>query len=194
MQNCGLDAIINDDIIGGTIMFSACIVAALTGFCGALWAVFAGIDNWFWGVGLPCSLVGFVLGVITFNVIESAVLSIYVCFAEDPDALYYNDRVLYEKLTDAQEMGVIADIDSESSTESDDTSLGDYTTSEDEEDMRDKDNFDDLTPEQLAEISSDDEEQGLLDDDEKKKKKKWYQRVGSAAAGAASGVVGFFTG
>ena len=91
-------------------------------------------------------------------------------------------------------MGVIADIDSESSTESDDTSLGDYTTSEDEEDMRDKDNFDDLTPEQLAEISSDDEEQGLLDDDEKKKKKKWYQRVGSAAAGAASGVVGFFTG
>ena len=54
--------------------------------------------------------------------------------------------------------------------------------------------IDDLTPEQLAEISSDDEEQGLLDDDEKKKKKKWYQRVGSAAAGAASGVVGFFTG
>ncbi len=67
MQNCGLDAIINDDIIGGTIMFSACIVAALTGFCGALWAVFAGIDNWFWGVGLPCSLVGFVLGVITLH-------------------------------------------------------------------------------------------------------------------------------
>ena len=94
--------------------------------------------------------------------VESAVL-IYVCFAEDPDALYYNDRDLYEKLTDAQEMGVIADIDSESSTESDDTSLGDFTTSEDEEDMQDKDNFDDLTPEQLAEISSDDEEQGLLD-------------------------------
>ena len=80
MQNCGLDAIINDDIIGGTIMFSACIVAALTGFCGALWAVFAGIDNWFWGVGLLYSLVGFVLGVITFNVIESAVLSIYIMF------------------------------------------------------------------------------------------------------------------
>ncbi len=194
MQNCGLDAIINDDIIGGTIMFSACIVAALTGFCGALWAVFTGIDNWFWGVGFPCSLVGFVLGVLTFNVVESAVLSIYVCFAEDPDALYYNDRGLYEKLTDAQEMGVIADIDSESSTESDDTSLGDFTTSEDEEEMRNRDNFDDLTPEQLAEISSDDEEQGLLDDDEKKKKKKWYQRVGGAAAGAVSGVVGFFTG
>ena len=148
IQNCGLDAIINDDIIGGTIMFSACIVAALTGFCGAFWAVHSGIENWFWGVGFPCSLVGFVLGVVTFNVVESAVLSIYVCFAEDPDALYYNDRDLYEKLTDAQEMGVLADIDSESSTESDDTSLGDFTTSEDEEDMLDKDNFDDLTPEQ----------------------------------------------
>ena len=109
--------------------------------------------------------------------------------------MYYNDRVLYRKLTDAQEMGVIADIDSESGTESDDASWVIIQHPEDEEDMRDKDNFDDLTPEQVArEISSDDEEQGLLDDDEKKKKKKWYQRVGSAAAGAASGVVGFFTG
>ena len=145
------------------------------------------------GVGFPCALVGFVLGVVTFNVVESAVLSIYVCFAEDPDALYYNDRDLYEKLTDAQEMGVLADIDSDSSTESDDTSLGDFTTSEDEEDMLDKDNFDDLTPEQLAEISSDDEEQGLLDEDEKKKKKKkWYQRVGGAVGGAVGGIVGLF--
>ena len=193
IQNCGLDAIINDDIIGGTIMFSACIVAALTGFCGAFWAVHSGIENWFWGVGFPCALVGFVLGVVTFNVVESAVLSIYVCFAEDPDALYYNDRDLYEKLTDAQEMGVLADIDSDSSTESDDTSLGDFTTSEDEEDMLDKDNFDDLTPEQLAEISSDDEEQGLLDEDEKKKKKKWYQRVGGAVGSAVGGIVGFFS-
>ena len=117
-------------------------------------------------MGFPCSLVGFVLGVVTFNVVESAVLSIYVCFAEDPDALYYNDRDLYEKLT----------------------SLGDFTTSEDEEDMLDKDNFDDLTPEQLAEISSDDEEQGLLDEDEKKKKK-WYQRVGGAVGGAVGGIV-----
>ena len=159
---------------------------------GRFWAVHSGIENWFWGVGFPCSLVGFVLGVVTFNVVESAVLSIYVCFAEDPDALYYNDRDLYEKLTDAQEMGVLADIDSDSSTESDDTSLGDFTTSEDEEDMLDKDNFDDLTPEQLAEISSDDEEQGLLDEDEKKKKKKWYQRVGGAVGGAVGGIVGLF--
>ena len=28
-------------------MFSACIVAALTGFCGAFWAVHSGIENWF---------------------------------------------------------------------------------------------------------------------------------------------------
>ena len=54
--------------------------------------------------------------------------------------------------------------------------------------------FDDLTPEQLAEISSDDEEQGLLDEDEKKKKKKkWYQRVGGAVGGAVGGIVGLFT-
>ena len=174
LQKCGLDAIINDDIIGGTIMLSAFLVASMTGFLGAAWAVSIGIKNWFWGVGLPCSLLGYILGVITFNVVESAVLSIYVCFAEDPDALYYNERDLYEKLTDAQEMGVLDGINSDSSTESDDTSVGDYTTSEDEENLRAKDDFDDLTPEQLAEISSDDEEEGLV---VKKKKKKWYQRT-----------------
>ncbi len=176
LRKCGLDVIINDDIIGGTIMLSAFLVASMTGFVGAAWANILGIENWFWGIGLPCSLLGYVLGVITFNVVESAVLTIYVCFAEDPDTLYYNDRDLYEKLTDAQEMGVIADIDSDSSTESDDTSVGEYTTSEDEEDIKMRNDFDTLTEEQLADISSDDEDKALLDD-EAKKKKKWYQKL-----------------
>ena len=48
--------------------------------------------------------------------------------------------------------------------------------------MLDKDNFDDLTPEQLAEISSDDEEQGLLDEDEKKKKKSGINVLGAVGS------------
>ena len=62
IQNCGLDAIINDDIIGGTIMFSACIVAALTGFCGAFWAVHSGIEKLVLGSGLPVFSGWFCLG------------------------------------------------------------------------------------------------------------------------------------
>ena len=173
LRSNGLDVVLNDDIIGAVLMFGAFLVGALTGFCGAVWAYMVGIESWFWSVGFPCALLGYVLGVATLNVVESAVLSLYVCFAEDPDLLYYNEKDLYEKLCDAQEMAVSAMIESESSDESSGSDLMEWTTSESEDDDDGVDDFDDLTEEQLAQISSDDDDEDdpLLNGGKKGKKK-----------------------
>ena len=137
------------------MLMASFLVAAVTGFIGAAWALAIGVERWFWGVGTPCALMGFILGIVALDVVESTCLALYVCFAEashatslprhchvattspprrcriaacraspnlavaaacrvaaasltrrrprsssqDPDALYYNDRALYNKVS-----------------------------------------------------------------------------------------------
>ena len=62
IKKCGLDAIINDDIVSGAMTLGAFLVGSVTGFVAATWAYLGGIEQWFWTVGLPCAVLGFTLG------------------------------------------------------------------------------------------------------------------------------------
>lgn len=104
LKDCGLDALLNDDIISGCILSAAFLVSSLTGFTAATVAYLYGLEYWFWGVGAPASVIGFIIGVSLLSLVESASITIFVCFAEDPDALQFNDKELYQALSEVQEL------------------------------------------------------------------------------------------
>ena len=70
LHKCGMDAVINDDIISGALFFSSILVAAMTGFVGATWAYLIGVKSFIWGAALPCAFAGFIVGVFTMNIVE----------------------------------------------------------------------------------------------------------------------------
>ena len=76
LHKCGMDAIINDDIIAGALFFSSLLVAACTGFVGATWAYLIGVKSFIWGAALPCAFAGFIVGVSTMNVVEVGLMAV----------------------------------------------------------------------------------------------------------------------
>jgi len=165
LKECGVDAILNDDIVGGALLMGSFLVACMTGFVGGSWAYVLGIEKWFWGVGLPCAFLGFILGICTMNAVESACVTIYVCFAEDPDALFYNDRKLYNRLADAQELGVAGELSDHSDDDDFNTSDEDDWGASSEESLfsssssESDDDLDDIDSDELEGISSDEDEE-----------------------------------
>merc|ERR1712013_333220 len=106
----GLTAIINDDLTGIALGCGAMmggVVSAGAGF--AIGSVFYGDDDdedvrTALPVGL--ALFGFVIGFIlcrcVLQVIASAVIALFVCYAEDPASMFANRPEEYQRLLDAK--------------------------------------------------------------------------------------------
>jgi len=96
IKSHGVEAIINDDLISGVLTMGA-ILGGLT--CG----IFGGVLGWFvlphyWiSTAVAGGLIGFTFVLLTMEVIDSGVSTIFVSFAMDPEALRRNDPELYEK-------------------------------------------------------------------------------------------------
>ncbi len=98
----GIDAIINDDLIGSVLFIGTLMCACLTGSFSLL-AILASpsiaqtTENF-----VGCGLIGFFIGLIEFsimaNVIDSGVVTTFVCLAEDPQALFQTKPDLYHKI------------------------------------------------------------------------------------------------
>lgn len=99
-KHSGISALVNDNI-SGTILgmgaiFGGFVTAAITGGVAFVWVE----DDWFF-VTVMAFFIGWTLTGITLQVIESAVSTIFVCFAEDPLVLLETDAELYEELKTA---------------------------------------------------------------------------------------------
>jgi len=102
----GVEAIINDNLIGNVTTMACFISGAAVGTFGAVLSYILrdqlGGDYWL-PMFLLMFLVGFLVVMITLEVVESAVVTIFVCFAEDPHALKRNSPKVYKKLKHAYE-------------------------------------------------------------------------------------------
>jgi len=96
IKSHGVEAIINDDLISGVLTLGA-ILGGLV--CG----IFGGVLGWFvlphyWiSAAVAGGVIGFTFVLLTMEVIDSGVSTIFVSFAMDPEALRRNDPELYEK-------------------------------------------------------------------------------------------------
>ena len=90
---------------------------------------------------------------------KASSLAVYVCFAEDPDALYYNDRALFDQLAQVQELHVLDDLENAIYGDSDDDSSDDsdefLELSSDSEDDDEIDPDMMITEKELEEVSTD---------------------------------------
>ncbi|KAJ3348799.1 putative choline transporter, neither null mutation nor overexpression affects choline transport [Allomyces javanicus] len=110
IKDRGVDAIINDDLIGNVLGFGSLLIGGITLLIG--WLVFlvgraadksALTSGTTMSAGLIIVLVvSFLMGIVVFNliaeVINSGVATIFVCIAEDPNALRATKPELWEEI------------------------------------------------------------------------------------------------
>jgi len=96
----GFDLIINDDITENVLTMLAVIVGLITAVLVGLVALIAGVPS----PGLLCLLSGVlavVVALMALAPIDSAVATLFVCFAEDPGQLHARSPELSAKLSSA---------------------------------------------------------------------------------------------
>eukprot|EP01083_Nonionella_stella_P023973 66339_1 len=104
LQSKGMDAWINDDLIG----FALVCGAMIGGFvCAAVGGLMVKInsdvnDQYISAFALVGFFIGFYLCWTVLHIVASCVVAIYVCFAEDPNAMEINRTSDYHKLTAAR--------------------------------------------------------------------------------------------
>jgi hypothetical protein len=96
----GFEMIINDDLTGMVLAMGCIIGAVITGIFGALWAAALNFDGWI-VVGIIALVIGYIMVALIMNVIQSAVATTYVVWAEDSALLNQTRPEHYTKLRDA---------------------------------------------------------------------------------------------
>ncbi|ETW04546.1 hypothetical protein H310_03777 [Aphanomyces invadans] len=89
----GFDAIINDDLVGTALTFAAFGVGCLCALLGLVY-YYIDVSNQFQYAQYILPLIGLFFGlgvaIIPMGVVDSAVATVFVCFAEDPVALQHS--------------------------------------------------------------------------------------------------------
>ena len=101
-KRLGWTTIINDDLIDTALTFGCIGAGLITGFIGWIYGVALDVESehlmFLFIAGL---IAGFSMSQVTLNVISSAVATIFVCFAENPQSLAANHPTESAKLTGA---------------------------------------------------------------------------------------------
>jgi len=93
----GMEALINDDLISGVLIMGSFVGAIIVGIIAGIWS-HAVLETLPWGVAATAGFfIGYFMMIFSMQVIDSAVATIFVCFAEDPQPLQRNDKKLYER-------------------------------------------------------------------------------------------------
>jgi hypothetical protein len=96
-KRSGIMALINDNIVG-TVLTMPCYISAIV--CGAVGGVIAGavfeMENWVF-VMILSAIIGFVIVMMPFIVVDSTIQTLFVCFAEDAEALHRTQPELYDE-------------------------------------------------------------------------------------------------
>eukprot|EP00033_Pygsuia_biforma_P002008 GCRY01002233.1.p1 GENE.GCRY01002233.1~~GCRY01002233.1.p1 ORF type:complete len:512 (-),score=116.93 GCRY01002233.1:111-1646(-) len=91
----GVDALINDNLIGGVILLGAIIGGLVTAFLGFVLSHNHLPSVWVFIMTFVGLFIGLVFTLLTMAVLNSAVATIFVCFAENPECLAQNQPETY---------------------------------------------------------------------------------------------------
>jgi Plasma-membrane choline transporter len=99
IRSHGIEAIINDDLIV-PVLTMGCVAGGLVcGAVGGLMALSLEMAVYIPYMAVLGFLIGFIMMIVALSVVESGVVTIFVCFALDPEALRRNNPHLYHKFT-----------------------------------------------------------------------------------------------
>jgi hypothetical protein len=97
----GLDAVINDDLIGNVLVLGSIFVGLITGAIGVVYVNMSTLpktDVWYVGIGLISFFIGMAEFAVFATVIDSGVCTTFVCLAEDPVCLARTKPELYQRV------------------------------------------------------------------------------------------------
>jgi len=108
MKERGVDAIVNDVLTGKVMGMMIFISAVICGLFGGVWGYLDKDLNETWLFVLT-GIFGFLIGIVlvaqVLFVIESGITTIFVCFAEEPQALNATKPSLYQLFRETYEEG-----------------------------------------------------------------------------------------
>ncbi|XP_062219432.1 uncharacterized protein LOC133919156 [Phragmites australis] len=99
-QSTGIEALIAYDCSGAILLMSTMLGGLITGTCTGVWTYFKQSGKAVM-VGSTSMLMGMILVGLTVVVVESAVTSIYICYAEDPLLIQRWDPEFFEQMSEA---------------------------------------------------------------------------------------------
>lgn len=98
----GIDALINDNLIGSVLGMGGLFIGLITGGIALLFSHFSPAIPSEPAYLISIGLAGFIIGIVEFsvlsNVIDAGVTTTFVCLAEDPAALAQTKPILYNKI------------------------------------------------------------------------------------------------
>ena len=97
------ELIINDSLIRLVFVMGNMLSGAVAGLVGGVWANSIDIPS-AGGIGILCFLIGFGLSTLVMIVLDSAVATSYVVWAEDPAAMLRNRPEHYNRIADAAKL------------------------------------------------------------------------------------------
>eukprot|EP00163_Fabomonas_tropica_P004247 TRINITY_DN1374_c0_g1_i8.p1 TRINITY_DN1374_c0_g1~~TRINITY_DN1374_c0_g1_i8.p1 ORF type:complete len:371 (+),score=100.83 TRINITY_DN1374_c0_g1_i8:658-1770(+) len=92
MQERGIDMLINDEISGQVLFIAALVTGLAAG--GIVGLVMLSMKGPWLAAALISFVVVFLMMMVTFNVVTSAMAAVYVCYAEEPELLHRNHSEL----------------------------------------------------------------------------------------------------
>ncbi|KAM0862201.1 hypothetical protein ACQ4PT_045408 [Festuca glaucescens] len=98
-QSTGVEALIAYDCSGAVLLMSTILGGLITGTCTGVWTYYTQSDKAII-VGSTSMLIGMILVGLTVVVVESAVTSIYICYAEDPRLIQRWDPEFFEQMSE----------------------------------------------------------------------------------------------
>ncbi|XP_010265211.1 PREDICTED: CTL-like protein DDB_G0274487 [Nelumbo nucifera] len=99
-QSTGVEALIAYDCSGAVLLMGTILGGLVTGTCSGTWAWFKASDRVIM-VGSTAMLMGMILVGLAMVVVESAVTSIYICYAEDPLLINRWDAEFFNQMSEA---------------------------------------------------------------------------------------------
>uniref|UniRef100_A0A0C9QTX0 Choline transporter-like protein n=1 Tax=Wollemia nobilis TaxID=56998 RepID=A0A0C9QTX0_9CONI len=99
-QSTGIESLIAYDCSGAVLLMGTILGGLISGTCVGVWTWFKKSDRVIM-VGSTAMLMGMILVGLTLVVVESAVTSIYICYAEDPSLINRWDEEFYIQISEA---------------------------------------------------------------------------------------------
>ncbi|KAG9458132.1 hypothetical protein H6P81_002640 [Aristolochia fimbriata] len=99
-QSTGIEALIAYDCSGAVLLMGTILGGLVAGTCTGVWTWHRAKDRVIM-VGFSAMLIGMILVGLAMTVVESAVTSIYICYAEDPSLIHRWDAEFFNQMSEA---------------------------------------------------------------------------------------------
>ncbi|CAI0552455.1 unnamed protein product [Linum tenue] len=102
-QSTGVESLVAYDCSGAVLLMGTLLGGLITGTCAAIWThiKWEAKNERMLMVGSTAMLMGMVLVGVAMVVVESAVTSMYICYAEDPLLIHRWDAEFFSQLSEA---------------------------------------------------------------------------------------------